>query len=226
MPVEMVEYCDLLYIDSCKKFHSIVKFDLKMHPLTFILVSTFKVACCEDNHVGTSNSEDGPSGAEGSFIIPNQVFTGCVPCAHSIFHPDAKTCPLTVNHVLKCTHCQDDHVDPSNSAGSSNSAEESFILLNQMVLTGCVPCTLNTPFWCEHVSVDCQTCLISFSLSRWSCVYFKLWSGVRWRREPAWKRQLAVVVPSPTTDLGLADPILSLFEVFKPNLSAVQPKGF
>ena len=54
---------------------------------------------------------------------------------------------------------------------------------------------------------------------------FKLWSGVRWRREPAWKRQLAVLVPAPTTDLGLADPIFSLFEVFDPNFSAVQPKG-
>jgi hypothetical protein len=100
MPVEMVEYCDfiyLLYIDSCKKFHSIVTFDLKMHPLTFKLVS--KVACCEDNHVGTSNSEDGSSGAEESFILLNQVFTGCVPCAHSICHPDAKTCPLTAKHV-------------------------------------------------------------------------------------------------------------------------------
>ena len=116
-------------------------------------------------------------------------------------------------------------MDISNSAGSSDSAEESFILLNQMVLTGCVPCTPNTTFWCENVSVDCQTCLIGCLLSRRSCGYFKLWSGVRWRREPAWKRQLAVLVPSPTTDLGLADPILSLFEVFYPNFSAVQPKG-
>eukprot|EP00613_Pedinella_sp_CCMP2098_P073583 CAMPEP_0171925960 /NCGR_PEP_ID=MMETSP0993-20121228/24521_1 /TAXON_ID=483369 /ORGANISM="non described non described, Strain CCMP2098" /LENGTH=69 /DNA_ID=CAMNT_0012564719 /DNA_START=61 /DNA_END=271 /DNA_ORIENTATION=- len=55
--------------------------------------------------------------------------------------------------------------------------------------------------------------------------YFKLWSGVRWRREPAWKRQLAVLDPAPATDLGLADPILSLFEVFDPNFSTVQPKG-
>ena len=59
---------------------------------------------------------------------------------------------------------------------------------------------------------------------RQSCGHFELWSGVRWRREPAWKRQLVVLVQSPTTDLGLADPILSLLEVFDPNFSAVQPK--
>jgi hypothetical protein len=29
----------------------------------------------------------------------------------------------------------------------------------------------------------------------------------------------------PTTDLGLADPILSFFEVFCPNFCTVQPKG-
>ena len=180
MPVGLVEYCDfiyLLYIDSCKKFHSIVNFDLKMHPLTFKLVS--KVACCEDNHVGTSNSKDRSSGAEESSILLNQVFTGCVPCAHSICHFDARTCPLTATHVSKCASCQGDHVDISNPAGSSNSAEKSFILLNQMVLAGCVPCTLNTPFWCEYVSVDCQTCLIGYPMSSRSCGYFKLWSGVR-----------------------------------------------
>jgi hypothetical protein len=57
-----------------------------------------------------------------------------------------KMCPLTLNLIFKVARCVGDHVDISNSAGSSDSAEESFILLNQMVLTGCVPCTLNTPF--------------------------------------------------------------------------------
>jgi len=123
-------------------------------------------------------------------------------------------CPLTLKLIFKVARCVCDHVDISNSAGSSDSAKESFTLLNQMVLTGCVPCTLNMPIWCENVPADCQTCLIGCLLSRRSCGYFKLWSGVRWRREPAWKRQLAVLVPSPTTDLGLTDPILSLFEVF------------
>ena len=54
-------------------------------------------------------------------------------------------CPLTLKLNFKVARCVGDHVDVSNSAGSSDSAEESFILLNQMVLTGCVPCTLNMP---------------------------------------------------------------------------------
>ena len=181
------------------------------------------------------------------------------------------------------------YISPVLQAVSSDSAEEISILLNQMVLTGCDPCTPNMPYWCENVSVDCQACFIGCPLSKRSCGYFKLWSrarwrrepawkrqladldpapatdvlpctpnmphwrenvsvdcqtcligcplsrrsqgyfklwsGVRWRREPAWKRQLAVLVPSPTTDLGLADPFLSLFEVFYPDFSAVQLKG-
>jgi hypothetical protein len=64
-------------------------------------------------------------------------------------HPQRKSgpkmCPLTLILIFKVARCVGDHVDISNSAGSSDSAEESFILLNQMVLTGCVPCTLNTP---------------------------------------------------------------------------------
>ena len=46
---------------------------------------------------------------------------------------------------FKVARCVGDHMDISNSAGSSHSAEESFILLDQMVLTRCVPCTLNMP---------------------------------------------------------------------------------
>ena len=44
-------------------------------------------------------------------------------------------CPLTLKLTLKAARCVGDHVDISNSAGSSDSAEESAILLNQMVLT-------------------------------------------------------------------------------------------
>jgi len=135
-------------------------------------------------------------------------------------------CPLTLKLTFKAARCVGDHENISNSAGSSDSAEECFILLNQMVLTGCDPCAPNMPHWRENESEDRQTCLIGCPLSRRSCGYFKLWSGVRWRREPAWKRQLAVLDRAPATDLGLADPILSLFEVFYPNFSNVQPKRF
>ena len=58
---------------------------------------------------------------------------------------DLKMFPLTLKLIFKVARCVGDHVDISNSAGSSDSAEESFILLNQMVLTGCVTCTLNMP---------------------------------------------------------------------------------
>jgi len=44
--------------------------------------------------------------------------------------------------ILKVARCEGDHVDISNSGSSSDSAEESFILLNQMVLAECVPCSL------------------------------------------------------------------------------------
>ena len=44
-------------------------------------------------------------------------------------------CLLTLKLTLKAARCVGNHVNISNSAGSSNSAEESFILLNQMVLT-------------------------------------------------------------------------------------------
>ena len=83
-------------------------------------------------------------------------------------------CPLTLKLTLKAARCVGDHEDISNSAGSSDSAEESFILLNQMVLTGCDPCTPNMPHWRENESEDCQTCLIGCPLSRRSCGYFKL----------------------------------------------------
>ena len=46
-------------------------------------------------------------------------------------------CPLTLKPIFKVARCVGDHVDILNSAGSSGSAEESYILLNQMVLTGC-----------------------------------------------------------------------------------------
>ena len=161
----------------------------------------------------TSNSAGSADSAEKSFILLNQIVRLVVSLVHTIYRPDAKTCPLVVKHVSKFSIFQGDHVDTSNFAGSSDIAEESFILLNQVVWTGCVPCTLNMLHWRENVSVGCQTCLIKCPLSRRPRGYFKIWSGVRWRREPAWKRQLAVLVPAPTTDLGLADPILSLLEV-------------
>ena len=69
-------------------------------------------------------------------------------------------CPLTLKLTLKAARCVGDHEDISNFTGSSDSAEESSILLNQMVLTGCDPCTPNMPHWRENESVDCQTCLI------------------------------------------------------------------
>jgi len=126
----------------------------------------------------------------GPFIAPQNpilVFhffsvgnLGCLQCKSGL-----KMCPLGLKIIFKVWSCEGDHVDISNFAGSSDSAKESSILLNQMVLAGCVPCTLNTPLWCENVSVDCQTCLIGSPLSRRSCGYFKLWSGDRWRREPA-----------------------------------------
>ena len=50
-------------------------------------------------------------------------------------------CPLTLKLTCKAARCVGDHVYISNSAGSSDSAEGSSILLNQMVLTGCDPCT-------------------------------------------------------------------------------------
>ena len=53
--------------------------------------------------------------------------------------------PLTLKLNFKVARCVGDHVDISNSAGSSDSAEESFILLNQIVLTLYVPCTPNMP---------------------------------------------------------------------------------
>ena len=49
-------------------------------------------------------------------------------------------CPLTLKLIFKVVRCVGDHVDISNSAGSSGSAEESFILLKQTVLAECVPC--------------------------------------------------------------------------------------
>jgi hypothetical protein len=50
---------------------------------------------------------------------------------------DLKMCPLTLKLIFKVARCVGDHVDISNSAGSYDSAEESFILFYQMVLTRC-----------------------------------------------------------------------------------------
>jgi len=85
----------------------------------------------------------------GSFIAPRNPYFGIslfsvgnlgyLQCKFGL-----KMCPLALKFIFKVARCVGDHADISNSEGSSDSVEESFILLNQVVLTGCVPCTLNT----------------------------------------------------------------------------------
>ena len=77
-----------------------------------------------------SKSARGSDSAEETFILLNQIVELGVSLAHPICHPDAKTCQLAVKHISKFTHCQDNHVDFLNTAGGSDSAEETSILLN------------------------------------------------------------------------------------------------
>ena len=88
------------------------------------------------------------------FLIFLWVIFHTLTCKHGF-----KICPLSLGLTLKAARCIGDHVEISNSAGSSDSAEESSILLNQMVLTGCGPCTptchINAkmcPLTAKHVS--------------------------------------------------------------------------
>ena len=188
-----------------------------MCPLTFKLFS--KVACCKDNHVDTSNPEDGWSGAEESFVFQSGIFWVC-PLGALTMPPWCENVSVDFRSCLKvCTL-------PSRPRRYLKLCRQFWQCRGKLHPSQsdsldwvCPLRALNMPPWCEYVSVDCQTFLISCSFSRWSRGIFKLRSGVRWRREPAWKRQLAI---SPTTDLGLADSILILFEVFNPNFSTVQ----
>ena len=79
-------------------------------------------------HPGTLRTPRNPILVFHIFSVGNLSYLTCT--------PDLNMCPLTLKFILKGARCVGDHVDISNPAGSSDSAEESFILLNQMVLTG------------------------------------------------------------------------------------------
>ena len=98
-----------------------------LYPLTLKLGC--KVVSYQGAHVDTSKSAGGSDSAEESTALFNQVVRLGVSPSHPIYNLVAKTCPLIVKHVSKFVYCQSGHVDTSNTASGSDSAEESFILL-------------------------------------------------------------------------------------------------